>query len=56
MEESDSLTGEKGVIKMSCKHKVGRQHLISIVKTALVNKKIDVTCPLAIGCKRWEWT
>lgn len=55
MQETDLLTGEKGVAKMSCGHKVGRKHLISIVRKTLANKQIKVKCPLAIDCQKWDW-
>ena len=54
-QEVDPLSQEKGVVKMSCGHKIGRTSLMKIVNDAIREKKAKVTCPLVLYCQEWSF-
>ena len=39
---------------MSCGHKVGRESIFEIIRTAITDKKTKITCPLVLNCNK-EW-
>ena len=51
MKEKDPLNNKAGVVQMSCGHRVGRESIFKIIRAAIADKKVKITCPLVLNCK-----